>query len=164
MNGSSLFLSKEAGEEGGPDTASVFLVGYGFTEGGDSFRMKTTYFSLELTEEGDLTVIRDAQPKLVVDVTVPYPIVGYGNLNKTRQVLRDIGNYITNVHDISNRKPSNLLLVNRPHGDGHICDLRLGSIMDGSFFNAMWQMSPDHFNERTLEQLYESYGSYKVKK
>jgi hypothetical protein len=42
MNGSSLFLSKEAGEEGGPDTASVFLVGYGFTEGGDSFRMKTS--------------------------------------------------------------------------------------------------------------------------
>ena len=131
---------------------------YGFTEGGDGFRVQVTHFRLELDGEGKLTVNRNADAKLNADVTVPFPMTGYGDLNKTRQIFRDIESYIVKTHDLGNLNPSYLLLVSRPHGDGAIRNLGASaSAIDGFFFGAMWQtLQPKIFNEEPLSVLYES--------
>ena len=165
FEGSSIWLSRGAAEANMPKTATLFLAGYGFEEAGSSFRVKLTHFHLELEEDGHLKVNREADAKLTRDVAVPFPLTGYGDLNKTRQIFRDAEGYIVKTHDLGNLNPSYVLLVNRPHGDGAICDLRTSpSAIDGFFFNAMWQsLTPDIFNENTLAYLYECYGAYKVR-
>ncbi|MBQ4113352.1 MAG: leucine-rich repeat protein [Clostridia bacterium] len=161
--GNGLLLSRGAKEEGMAKTATLFLAGYGFTEGGDGFRVQVTHFHLELDGEGKLTVNRNAGAKLNADVTVPFPMTGYGDLNKTRQIFRDIESYIVKTHDLGNLNPSYLLLVSRPHGDGAIRNLGASaSAIDGFFFGAMWQtLSPDIFNKESLSVLYDRYGALK---
>lgn len=161
--GNGLLLSRGAKEEGMAKTATLFLAGYGFTEGGDGFRVQVTHFRLELDGEGKLTVNRNADAKLNADVTVPFPMTGYGDLNKTRQIFRDIESYIVKTHDLGNLNPSYLLLVSRPHGDGAIRNLGASaSAIDGFFFGAMWQtLQPKIFNEEPLSVLYDRYGAFK---
>ena len=166
FEGSSIWLSRGAAEENMPKTATLFLAGYGFEDAGNSFRVKLTHFHVELEEDGGLKVNREADAKLTRDVTVSFPLTGYGDLNKTRQIFRDAESYIVKTHDLGNLNPSYVLLVNRPHGDGAIRNLRTSpSSIDGFFFNAMWQsLTPDIFNEKTLAYLYDCYGAYKVRK
>lgn len=162
-NGNGLMLSAGAAEEGMPKTATLILAGYGFGEDGASFRVQTTHFKLELDGNGRFTVNRDAEAKLNADVTVPFPMTGYGDLNKTRQIFRDMDGYVGKTHGYRNSSFSYLLLVNRPHGDGAIRNLRTAaSPIDGFFFNAMWQtLDPATFNKDPLSTLYERYGALK---
>ena len=160
-DGSSIALSKGTKESSQPTTATLFFANYGFDDTGDSFRVRTTHFRLELAEDGSFTVNRNADDKLNTDITVPYPVNGKGDLDKTRQVFRDMETYIVKNYGISNLRPSYLLLVKRPHGDSAIRNLRFPSPLDGLFFGKIRNISPDYFNQKALEDIYESYGAYK---
>ncbi len=160
--GSSIAMAQ--GSLGGnlPQTATLFFTNYGYGEAGDTFRVRVTHFRLELTEEGTFTVNRNVSEKLNEDVTVPYPVEGHSDLNKTRQVFRDIDNYMADTYGLSNLKPAHLLLVTRPHGDSAIFDLRLAPRFDGFLFSDIQQfLDPSGFNFQTLEYLYHRFGAYK---
>lgn len=157
--GASLILAYDAVEKAG-ESATLFLINYGYGEAGNTLCIRTTHFRFELTEEGAFTVNRNASGKLNADVTFACPIDGYAEMNRTRQVFRDIERYIGNTYSFNDRGVR-LLMVSRPHGDSVLFNGRQAPTIDGFFFGRIWNITADLFNTSTLEEIYETYGAYK---
>ena len=161
--GSSLFLAQGGRTERSPQSATLFLTNYGYSDDKSTFTARTTHFRLELTESGEVTVNREVSEKLKDDVTIACPVEKTAELARLRQVFMDINEYMGETYDLSNLRPARLLLVTRPHGDSAFFSHRLAPVLDG-FVLAEQETFLDvaNFNFQTLEYLYESYGVYDV--
>ena len=161
--GSSLFLAQGGRTERSPQSATLFLTNYGYSDDKSTFTARTTHFRLELTESGEVTVNREVSEKLKDDVTIACPVEKTAELARLRQVFMDINEYMGETYDLSNLRPARLLLVTRPHGDSAFFSHRLAPVLDG-FVLAEQETFLDvaNFNFQTLEYLYERYGVYDV--